>query len=209
MFCPRCGASHGDEIKFCKTCGANLGSVRKAVESGSTGGTFDWSNTWVAEMLASSEEQVRRAKEIERLQGITPEVKRRNEIKAGVITASVGAAVSIFLFVLMQGIILGGDVKPGDAEILSRVWVAGIIPLFIGIALIVNGALVSTWFSKPHGKDELGPHVTDADRRQLQKPASGEYLPPAETSQLFPDGYSITEETTEHLKVPRERSRRL
>lgn len=205
MFCPRCGASHGDDMKFCKTCGANLGSVRKAVESGSSGGKFDWGNTWVAEMLASSEEQVRRAKEIERLQGITPEVKRRNEIKAGVITASVGAAVSVFLYVLMQGIILGGDVKPGDAEILSRVWVAGIIPLFIGLALIVNGVFVSTWFAKPQVKDELGPHVTDAGTRELETPAAGEYLPPAETSQLFPAGYSITEETTEHLKVPSKR----
>jgi hypothetical protein len=156
-------------------------------------------------MLASSEEQVRRAKEIERLQGITPEVKRRNEIKAGVITASVGAAVSVFLYVLMQGIILGGDVKPGDAEILSRVWVAGIIPLFIGLALIVNGVFVSTWFAKPQVKDELGPHVTDAGTRELETPAAGEYLPPAETSQLFPAGYSITEETTEHLKVPSKR----
>lgn len=205
MFCPRCGTSHGDDMKFCKTCGANLGSVRKAVESGSSGGKFDWNNTWVAEMLMSGEEQVRRAKEIERLQGITPEVKRRNEIKAGVITASVGAAVTIFLFVLMNGIILGGNVKPGDAEILSRVWVAGIIPLFIGLALIVNGVFVSTWFSKPAEKDELGPHVTDAETRRFGTPAADEYLPPAETSQLFPAGYSVTDETTEHLKVPSKR----
>ena len=206
MFCPRCGTSHGDDMKFCKTCGANLGSIRKAVESGSSGGKFDWNNTWVAEMLMSGEEQVRRAKEIERLQGITPEVKRRNEIKAGVITASVGAAVTIFLFVLMNGIILGGNVTPGDAEILSRVWVAGIIPLFIGLALIVNGVFVSTWFSKPSEKDELGPHVTDADTRRFGTPAADEYLPPAETSQLFPAGYSVTDETTEHLKVPSKRS---
>ena len=206
MFCPRCGTSHGDDMKFCKTCGANLGSVRKAVESGSSGGKFDWNNTWVAEMLMSGEEQVRRVKEIERLQGITPEVKRRNEIKAGVITASVGAAVSIFLFVLMNGIILGGNVTPGDAEILRRVWVAGIIPLFIGIALIVNGVLVNSLFSKPTGKGELGPHITDADTQRFGTPAGEEYLPPAETSQLFPAGYSVTDETTEHLKVPSKRS---
>ena len=76
MFCPQCGSTQSDELKFCKSCGANLGAVRKAVETGDTGGKFDWNKTWVAEMLLSGEESVRRAAEIERLQGKTPEVKR-------------------------------------------------------------------------------------------------------------------------------------
>jgi hypothetical protein len=94
-------------------------------------------------MFASSEESVRRAKEIERLQGITPEIKRRREIKAGVIVSSVGVGLMIFLYFLMEGIILSGDIKPGDEFILSRVWLAGVIPFLVGLALIINGALVS------------------------------------------------------------------
>ena len=94
-------------------------------------------------MFQSSEESIRRAAELERLQGITPETKRRNEVKAGVITSSVGIGVMIFLYFLMQGIILGGGVKPGDAEILSRIWLAGIIPFMVGVALIINGTIVS------------------------------------------------------------------
>jgi hypothetical protein len=39
--------------------------------------------------------------------GITPEEKRRTEIKAGVITAT-GSGVAILLYFLMQGIILSG-----------------------------------------------------------------------------------------------------
>jgi hypothetical protein len=62
-------------------------------------------------------------------------VRRLNEIKAGVITSSVGIAVTVFLYVLMKGIILGGDVSSGDAEILSRIWVAGIIPFMVGVGL--------------------------------------------------------------------------
>src|SRR5882672_6107740 len=135
MFCPRCGSSQSDELKFCKLCGANLFAVRQAVDTRETGEKFDWSKTWVAEMFLSQEEQKKRKEEIERQRGITPEVKRYNEIKAGVITASVGVALAIFLYVLMQGIILGGNVPQNAIPILSRLWVAGVIPVFVGLAL--------------------------------------------------------------------------
>lgn len=70
-------------------------------------------------------------------------MKRYNEIKAGVITGFVGLGMAIFLYVFMQGIILSGKVPLDTAEILSRLWVAGVIPLFVGIALIINGLFVS------------------------------------------------------------------
>jgi hypothetical protein len=63
-------------------------------------------------MFASSSEAIRRQKELERLQGITPETKRYNEIKAGVITGSVGLALMIFLAVFMQGIIIERTCPP-------------------------------------------------------------------------------------------------
>ena len=124
MFCPRCGSNQSEELKFCKACGANLFAVRQVVDSRETDEKFDWGKTWIAEMFMSSDEAEKRQLELERRLGITPEVKRYNEIKAGVITASVGIGVAIFLYFLMQGIILGGNIPPGDAEILSRVWIA-------------------------------------------------------------------------------------
>jgi len=123
MFCPRCGSNQSEELKFCKACGANLFAVRQVVDSRETDEKFDWGKTWIAEMFMSSDEAEKRQLELERRLGITPEVKRYNEIKAGVITASVGIGVAIFLYFLMQGIILGGNIPPGDAEILSRVWI--------------------------------------------------------------------------------------
>src|SRR5690349_11548055 len=98
MFCPQCGSTQSDELKFCKACGANLGVVRDALNAGFAPGKFDWNKTWIAEMLQSGEESVRKAREIELLQGITPETKRRAEVKAGVITASVGVGAMIFLY---------------------------------------------------------------------------------------------------------------
>ncbi|MGH9903910.1 MAG: DUF6249 domain-containing protein, partial [Pyrinomonadaceae bacterium] len=108
-----------------------------------TGENFDWGRTWVAEMFLSGEEMKRRKEELERQRGITPEVKRYNEIKAGVITSCVGVGVMIFLYVLMQGIILSGQVPPNEAEILRRIWVAGVIPLMVGVGLMINGMFVS------------------------------------------------------------------
>ncbi len=53
MFCPQCGASQDEELKFCKLCGANLYAVRQVVGTRETGEKFDWSKTWVAEMFLS------------------------------------------------------------------------------------------------------------------------------------------------------------
>ena len=197
MFCPQCGSTQPDELNFCKSCGANLGAVREAVTTGQPPSKFDWSNTWVAEMFQSSKQAIIHEKELERLKGITPEVKRRNEVKAGVITASVGIAIMVFLRFLMEGIILGGNVPPSDAEILSRVWLAGFIPFMVGMALIINGVWVNKLFSNDERKDQFS-----KSKELGTGHGSHEYLPPADTSPLFQAGYSVTDETTEHLKQP-------
>ena len=199
MFCPNCGSTQSDDLKFCKSCGANLGAVRTALVSRETGDKFDWSKTWIAEMLMSGEESVKRAAEIERLQGITPETKRRNEIKAGVITASAGVGVMITVLIIMQGIILSGNVSEAVAQILSRVWIAGVIPIFVGLALIINGMFIS--------KKGVRPDInrTDAANKELGPVPAADFLPPAETNQLRSAvPFSVTDETTQHLKEPAE-----
>ncbi|HTH37195.1 MAG TPA: zinc ribbon domain-containing protein, partial [Pyrinomonadaceae bacterium] len=122
MFCPQCGSTQSDDLKYCKTCGANLNALRQVMASRDTGEKFDWSKTWVAEMFQSGDIATRRAAEIDLMMGRTPEEKRLIEIKAGVITASVGVGVTVLLFVLMGGIIASGRVTDAAAEILSRLW---------------------------------------------------------------------------------------
>ena len=141
MFCPQCGTSQGDELKFCKSCGANLSAVRQVVTTREAPEKFDWNKTWVAEMLLSEEEKSKRKQGREG--NLYAEYLRYKEIKAGVITSFVGLGVMIFLYVLMRGIILSGQNSPGDAEILSRIWVVGLIPFLVGLALITNGVFVS------------------------------------------------------------------
>ena len=59
-------------------------------------------------MFLSGDAHKRRKLELERARGLTPELKRYNEIKAGVITGSLGLAMMLVLFVLMEGLISGG-----------------------------------------------------------------------------------------------------
>ncbi|HEV7905927.1 MAG TPA: hypothetical protein VGO96_18955, partial [Pyrinomonadaceae bacterium] len=195
MFCPQCGANQSEELKFCNLCGANLQAVRQAVatrETMATGEKFDWSKTWVAEMFLSETERKRREQELESQSGITPEVKRYNEIKAGVITACAGIGGAIFLYFLMQGIIMSGQNPPHGEPILSVIWVAGVIPFLVGIALIINGLFVSK-------------KIVEVTRREMQRTtpqgALGVNTMPrslnsADTSEISPASFSVTEDTT-------------
>lgn len=191
MLCPRCGTNQSDEMKFCKTCGANLEAVRLALTNPEAAKKFDWGDTWVAEMFRSGQTMEMRKLEMERQMGITPEVKRYNEIKAGVICASVGVGVSIFLHIFMQGLM--GSVTERSAEILSRIWIAGVIPFFVGVSLIVNGLVVSK-------------KMAEIQEREMKRVNSGEgetptqrNLGPASTNEFVPRGFSVTEQTTRHL----------
>jgi hypothetical protein len=188
MFCPQCGANQSDELRFCNLCGANLQAVRQAVQSREAGEKFEWGKTWVAEMMLSETERKKRLAESER--GVTPEVKRYNEIKAGVITSCVGLAVMIFLFVLMQGIIASGQNPPSDNEILRVVWIAGLIPFLIGLGIIFNGLFVSKRIVKV---------LREAAPNEIGATPARPALRPADTNEFIPTSFSVTEGTTKHL----------
>lgn len=189
MICPRCTSNQVDDIKFCTSCGANLHAVREALEAPESN-KFDWSNTWVAEMFMSGQAQELRKREMERRLGITPEVKRYNEVKAGVIVSAVGVGVSIFLYFIMGAIALK---DPDDAELLTRIWLAGVIPFMVGVALIINGLVVSKKM------------VEVLEREQQRNMPLGEGTPArglraADTSEFIPTNYSVTDQTTRHLE---------
>ena len=198
MFCPQCGSKQGEELKFCNLCGANLFAVRQVVGTRETDEKFDWSKTWVAEMFMSEAERKRRQAEIEDQRGLTPEVKRYNEIKAGVITSCVGIGVAFFLFVL--GPAVASQNPPDEAEIIRRIWVIGVIPFMVGLALIINGLFVSRKLVELYRRERA------AEPREL--PQAGEQQPAlksADTSEFIHPGFSVTEGTTRHLSVPEQK----
>lgn len=190
MFCPQCGSTQSDEMKFCKACGVNLYAVMQVVATKEPEEKFDWNKTWVTEMFLSASEKKRRKEELERRRGITPEMKRYTEIKAGVIVSSLGIALGILLFVLMGGIIAGGQLSSADAEIVSRLWVVGVIPLFVGLALITNGLVVSKKLVEAAKRNtQLTGESAEEDSKSL---LTGEISPAMQP-------FSVTEQTTQHL----------
>jgi hypothetical protein len=194
MFCPKCGSTQGDDLKFCNLCGANLYAVRQVVSTRETGEKFDWSKTWVAEMMLSEAERKRRQGDFEQERGLTPEIKRYNEIKGGVITSFVGIALMFFLWIIGMAVYRVQPSDP-DVEIIRSIWVAGVIPFMVGLALIVNGLFVSKKIVELH-KRALGPAP-----EALPKGAEQPTLKSADTNEFIPTGFSVTEGTTKHLTL--------
>lgn len=196
MFCPKCGSNQSDDIKFCKTCGGNLSAVRQAVAMREVPEKFDWSKTWVAEMFLSEGERERRKEQLELQRGITPEVKRERDLKAGIITSFVGIGVSIFLYVIMQGVILTLHNPGSEVEILSRVWVAGVIPFFIGLGVIL-ASLIAGRSRKEAATDSLN----SGNVYQALPPGDAyQPVPPGDPERIARTPFSVTDQTTRHLE---------
>jgi hypothetical protein len=190
MICPRCASNQSDEIKFCTSCGGNLQAVREALAAPGSGNKLDWGDTWVAEMFMSGKANELRKLELERRLGITPEIKRYNEIKAGVIVSCVGIGVSTFLFFIMQAI---AAQNTHDAAILQSVWLAGVIPFMVGLALIINGSIVSKKIVDAWERDQKRP-------KPLEDAATPRGLNAPNTSEFIPTNMSVTDQTTRHLE---------
>ncbi len=196
MLCPRCASNQSDDVKFCTSCGGNLQAVRDVLAGREPEKNVDWSdNNWWAAMFRSGEIAEQRKLEMERRMGITPEVKRYNEIKAGVITSSVGVGVAIFLHIFMKGI--ATNVAPNEAEIITRIWVAGFIPFFIGLALIINGLVVSKKQAEIMERELK--RVKDPEGYSIESKPSPRTLRPADTNEFIPAPFSVTDQTTRHL----------
>jgi hypothetical protein len=185
MFCPGCGIQVSDDLKFCKQCGANLRAAREAMTSSSTEEKPDWSKSWAANILL--------AQEIQERQRGTPEERRLNEIKGGVITSLVGVGLMVFLRFFLD--VVADQNPPGDAAIIRNVWTAGIIPFLVGIGIIFNGLFISRRLVK-----------LKAQQTQTTVSASpaSTAIPAKTTNHLVVDaaplaGASVTEDPTLHL----------
>jgi hypothetical protein len=189
MFCPECGIQASDNLKFCRQCGVNLHGAREGMMSRSTGGKFDWSKTWVAEMFLTEEERERR-------RGVTAEEKRLNEIKGGVITSFVGVGVMIFLRLFLE--VVARHKSPGDAEILRSVWMTGIIPFMVGLGIIFNGLFISRRIVKLKERQEQTTGFTSPTPTALPAKTTDQLVANAAQSA----GASVTEDPTAHLPEP-------
>lgn len=193
MFCPRCGSTQSDDLKFCKSCGTDLLPVRQVLS-----GKALTRKKQRPEMLPTEEERQQKQEERARQQILNPLWRRYNEIKAGVITSCVGLGAAIVISMIMEGVIRSGNVGSGTAEILARLWVAGVIPFFVGLALIFNGLVVSARLVEIAKRKSTDPLIDS--NKQLS-------LPSSETVEFTNYGGSVTEGTTQHLIDPKDHPR--
>jgi hypothetical protein len=113
-----------------------------------------------------------------------------------VITSSVGLGLAIFLHIFLKGI--AGNVTPETAEILTRIWIAGVIPFLVGVALIINGLVVSKKQAEIQER-EINRLKGSPVQPPEDQPGQPRTLRPADTNEFIPTHFSVTESTTRHL----------
>lgn len=179
MFCPTCGIEARDNTKYCTKCGNDLRSMKT-----SETGAWPW-QSWERFEL----EKLRQKNKI------TPEEKRINEMKAGVICSSVGLGVFAFLFPFFSML---SDMT--GVQLLQMIPFAACVPFFIGLGLIFNGMVLGRKLVevKKRESEEFDERFKPIDTASL---ISGG--PRAESPQLPQGNYnSITENTTYQLRDP-------
>ena len=193
MFCPSCGLEENQINQFCRACGADLRSVRVALEKPDN----------ITESAVSAREEIGRAvaakiREMDSAHDLkkvaedvlpqiekfleSPEQRRLRRFRAGVVVSSAGIGITL-MFILIS-------MTEKDALFIFG---AGLITLFIGLGIIING-LLSTIPSK-----NVANSPPDARNQRELDPAGAhtQDLVLPETSDIFS---SVTERTTRHLK---------
>jgi hypothetical protein len=192
MFCPACGTESNEQLKYCTRCGVNLRRVKGVLGKGG-GGMSERSDSMNAEHNAGVEDW-RESQKAKRKR--SPEEKRYEEIKAGVITCSVGFGLFIFLSVFFDAI---ASTAPADkAAILRAIPFAGMIPILIGAGIIFNGVIISRKIVelKRREADSLEPS------RRPSLVANTTQVPRLEMMNQPIAEYSVAEPTTKSLKEP-------
>ncbi len=190
MFCPSCGTETREPLKFCKQCGTNLKRVQGVMGKGGAGAIGNSSVNWDRVALEEYKEDLERRKKK------TPEEKRFEEIKGGIITTCVGLGLMIFFNLLFDAI--ANSVGRPEANILRSLWAIGLVPFLVGLGVTFNGLIVSKRLIELKKQQSL-------DFRQpsfSEVPITAPVTRLGEASQSSISDYSITESTTTKLREP-------
>ena len=191
MYCPSCGTEVSDQTKYCTKCGVNLRRVRGVLGKGgaSVNKGDDLAPLWLEARRARNEARKKK----------TPEVKRLEEIKAGVITSSVGFGLMVFLSLLFNAI--ASTIEGPGGNILRSLWAVGLIPFLIGLGILFNGLFVSKRIADLKRQQERN----DQQSPLFSAPNTLDTSPVArlvEPSQSPISDFSVTETTTTKLREP-------
>lgn len=188
MYCPSCGTESTDQTKYCTKCGVNLRRVKGVMNKG--GATAREGDDWQRATL----EDWRAEREAHRKK--TPEEKRLNEIKGGVITTSVGLGLMLFLSELFDAI--ANTIQGPEADIVRSIWAVGMIPFLIGLGIIFNGFFISRRIVELKRQQRRN----DQQLPLFSAPNASPVARLVEPSQAPISDFSITEPTTTKLREP-------
>lgn len=217
MFCPQCGLESQAELKFCRSCGANLKVIGKAVTLSEAIARSDGVPAKIKEMVQNLKvervtEEVSRAMEKmgheiarstaehrqkppRRRKEKTAAERRESLLTKGLIKLGWGSGFSIFLYFLFHSLILKlpPDIinkTPFEIESVVRVaWLIGLIPVLSGLGHIVAGLMV-----KPERLKEIS--VSEAPPLRIDPPPPEPELTVASVREA---PVSVTDRTTNIL----------
>lgn len=199
MFCPSCGFEERQLSQYCRGCGTDLRLVRTTLEQpDAITASAVSAREQISKAFAEKIREVESAKNLERVAQVvlpqlqkffeSPEEQRLRRIRAGVITSTVGLAITVVTLVTALA----------DSEFWPSVG-PGLITLFVGLGLVVNGLK----FSIPR-KELSGEKAHALSQMMLDSKLQKELAQPqAMTSELSPAksaAPSVTEHTTHHLQ---------
>ena len=199
MYCPSCGSEERQLSQYCRACGTDLRLVRTTLErpDAITASAVS-AREQISKAFAEKIRELESGKDLEHvahhllppLQKFfeSPEERRLRRIRAGVITATVGFALTIVTLVIALA-------NPDFWPFVSP----GLITLFVGLGLILNGLV----FTVP--QKELPGQTSEALSQMLLDSNLQKDLPQSRTmtnelSSAKTGVPSITEHTTQHLQ---------
>ena len=180
MYCPSCGNEERQLSQFCRACGTDLRVVRTSLERpDSITASAVSAREQIGVAVADQIRQLRTGKDLEHVAEEvlpafekfleSPEERRLRRLRAGVITASIGFALSLVSVV--------AAIDRGDLFIT----LPGLITLMIGLGIVVNGLL----FTVPH--KQLPGRTEDAlAQQELDAPSPRASITEHTTHQLKP-----------------------
>lgn len=206
IYCPTCGSEERQLIQYCRACGTDLRAVRVTLQrpDAITESAFS-ARDHIGRAIADKIRMTESASELQKVaEEVLPEIekflespadRRLRRLRAGTIMAFIGVGAS-----------LGGIVASMADEGLFVLVIPGLIMLFIGLAIIFNGLLLTL------PRKQVMDHVDEA---LAQKALDSALKAAGLQTGVAPEGpanalnsgertlASVTEHTTHQLKTSR------
>jgi hypothetical protein len=225
MYCPQCGTESQSDLKFCRSCGANLKVIGKAVSLSEAIARSDSVPAKIKDMVKNLKiekvtdevsramekmnQEIARSSEQHRFKSSwrkqkTAEQRRERHLTKGMIKLFSGGGLSVFLYFLSHALVLKlpPDVIasiPFEIDPVVRVfWLIGLIPMLSGAGHILAGLTVRP---DPVKQIEFPAQSQLSAERELELNSSVSNRYPDEATIVSPpQPPSITDRTTNILE---------